>query len=106
MLTVADAASPAQGSFRDPGGRVYRLPGRILRAVEASHAGEFEQFLKTPVVDETGLTNYYDFSLAWNRGMRPDQFTRDDIDKIIGEWGLDLEPDTESIEMLVVKKVD
>jgi uncharacterized protein (TIGR03435 family) len=64
-----------------------------------------ESVLKTPVEDETGLTNYYNFSLAWSRNTRPDQLTRDDIDKIVGEWGLRFEPDTETIKMLVVKKV-
>src|SRR5580704_4675073 len=55
MLTEADAARPThdspqrscRGSFRDPGGRLYRLPGRILRAVEPSHAHHLEQFLST-----------------------------------------------------------
>lgn len=65
-----------------------------------------EYVLKTPVVDETGLSNYYDFSLAWTPSVRTGNLTRDDIDKIIGEWGLKLESDTESMEMLVLKKVD
>lgn len=52
MLTVADAHSPAQGSFRDPGGRLYRLPGRIVRSVEASHADDFERFLNTRVAKD------------------------------------------------------
>lgn len=64
-----------------------------------------EGVLKTPVEDETGLTNYYDFSLAWSRNMNPNRLTRDDIDKIVAEWGLRFEPDTETIKMLVVKKV-
>lgn len=38
---------PAQASFRDPGGRVFRLPGRILRSVEPSHVGDLEAFLET-----------------------------------------------------------
>ena len=50
MLTEAgltEAAPPAQGSFRDPGGRLYRIPGRILRAVAPSHLHDLEQFLDT-----------------------------------------------------------
>jgi len=62
--------------------------------------------LKTPVVDETGLSNYYDFSLPWSRNMNPNNLTRDDLDKIVGAWGLQFVPDTASIEMLVVKKGD
>jgi uncharacterized protein (TIGR03435 family) len=63
-----------------------------------------ERILNTPVVDETGLSNYYDFSLAWSRNMRPEMLTREQLDKIVGEWGLRFEPDTESVKMLVVKK--
>ena len=62
--------------------------------------------LKMPVVDKTDLTNFYDFSLAWKPGMNPNNLSRDDIDKILAEWGLDLEPDTASIEMLVVKRAN
>jgi uncharacterized protein (TIGR03435 family) len=62
--------------------------------------------VKMPVVDETSLTNFYDFSLEWKPGTNPNNFTRDQIDKILAEWGLDLEPDTASVEMLVVKKAN
>ncbi len=52
MLTEADASSPAQGSFRDPGGRLYCLHGRILREVEPSYAAVLEAFLSTPTARE------------------------------------------------------
>jgi hypothetical protein len=52
MLREADAVSPALGSFRDPGGRLYRLPGRILRAVEPSHVDHLERFLGTQAARE------------------------------------------------------
>lgn len=68
--------------------------------------GSLGDFLKYPVVDKTGLTNYYDFSLAWKAGTNPNNFTRDQIDKILAEWGLALESDTAPIKMLVVKKVN
>jgi uncharacterized protein (TIGR03435 family) len=66
--------------------------------------GGLENFMKTPVVDETGLSNFYDFTLDWKPGMNPSQLSPDDFNNIIQGWGLKLEPDTESIEMLVVKK--
>jgi len=67
-----------------------------------------ENILKMPVVDKTGLTNYYDFSLIWD-AQTAQQIQSGTLDvetgkKILAEWGLGLEPDTASIEMLVVKK--
>ncbi|HEV2318937.1 MAG TPA: TIGR03435 family protein [Verrucomicrobiae bacterium] len=69
----------------------------------------FEQVLKAPVVDKTGLTNYYDFSLAWNtqfmRQLNNESNARFAVDKVLDDWGLGLEPDTAPMEMLVVKTV-
>jgi hypothetical protein len=67
-----------------------------------------EQITKSPVVDKTGLTNFYDFSLVWNQQMEQ-QMSNGTLDqatgqKILADWGLALEPDTASLEMLVVKK--
>jgi len=68
-----------------------------------------EQMLKTPVVDRTGLTEFYDFSLSWDaQTAKQIQSGTLDIEtgkKILAEWGLELEPDTETIDMLVVEKV-
>jgi uncharacterized protein (TIGR03435 family) len=64
-----------------------------------------ENFIKMPIVDETGMSNnFYDFTLDWKQGMNPNNFTRDDFDKILDGWGLKFEPDTASIDMLVVKR--
>ena len=67
-----------------------------------------EQMLKTPVVDKTGLTNFYDFSLVWDaQAAKQIQSGTLDIEtgkNILAEWGLGLEPDTETIDMLVVEK--
>lgn len=67
-----------------------------------------EQIVKSPVVDETGLTNYYDFSLVWNRQMQQEMqngsFSKDTGEKILESWGLGMEPDTAPMAMLVVKK--
>ena len=69
-----------------------------------------EQMLKTPVVDKTDLTNFYDFSLAWDaptrRQIQNGTLNPETGGKILSEWGLGLEPDTASIEMLVVKKTN
>ena len=44
---AAPFAPPAPASFRDPGGKLYRLPTRIVRAVEPSHCADLEDFLAT-----------------------------------------------------------
>jgi uncharacterized protein (TIGR03435 family) len=68
-----------------------------------------EMIAGSPVVDETGLTNSYDFSLGWNsqleQQLQGGNFDKDTGNKILEDWGLGLEPDTAPIEMLVVKKV-
>jgi uncharacterized protein (TIGR03435 family) len=62
------------------------------------------------VVDKTGLTNYYDFSLVWDaptqRLIQGGSLDNETGGKILAEWGLGLEPDTAAMEMLVVKKTN
>src|SRR6185369_6997374 len=57
-----------------------------------------ENRLNQIIVNETGLTNYYDFN--WNFGPRD----RPAIDKMLANLGLRLEPKTESVNVLVVEK--
>jgi uncharacterized protein (TIGR03435 family) len=57
-----------------------------------------ENRLNQIIVNETGLTNYYDFN--WNFGLRD----RANIDKMLANLGLRLEPKTESVNVLVVEK--
>jgi uncharacterized protein (TIGR03435 family) len=70
--------------------------------------GGLEGILKTPVVDKTGLTNFYNFSLVWDTKtalqIQSGMLDTETGQKILAEWGLGLEPDTATIEMLVVKK--
>jgi uncharacterized protein (TIGR03435 family) len=72
--------------------------------------GGLEQALRTPVVDKTGLTNHYDFSLAWDtqilHQLQNGPTARTAVDKILTGWGLALKPDTVTLEMLVVKRAD
>jgi len=88
------------------------LPGLQIstNTVRSYRAGKFTHFkvgvvmwslqnrLQQPVVDETGLTNFYDF--RWNFGAR----AKPAIDKQLAGLGLGLEPKTESLNMLVVEK--
>ncbi len=100
-MTVSTPDEKENSSFKK--GKLYLTHIRLKEL-----APGFEQILKTPVVDKTGLTNYYDFSLSWNRqlmtSLGKESSARPAVDKILSDWGLDLEPDTASMEMLVVKK--
>src|SRR6202020_669243 len=58
-LTVSSPDEEGNSAFKD--GRIYFKHVRFMELL-----GPFEQVLKSPVVDETGLTNFYDFSVAWN----------------------------------------
>jgi uncharacterized protein (TIGR03435 family) len=64
--------------------------------------------LRQPVVDRTGLTNYYDFSVPWNpdieKAMHEGAFDPQGVKKVLAAWGLRLEPDTAPLEMFVVEK--
>jgi hypothetical protein len=57
-----------------------------------------------------GLTNAYDFSLAWNPQLQQQlqnvPTARAIVDRILNACGLALKPDTATLEMLVVKKPD
>jgi uncharacterized protein (TIGR03435 family) len=66
--------------------------------------GFMEYSLKQPVLDRTGLTDFYDFSveLGWSGPSGLDQKT---TGKILDSLGLKLEPGDESMQMLVVEKV-
>ncbi len=66
------------------------------------------QGLDKPIVDQTGLTNCYDFSIAWNsdteKAMQHGTFDLDRTKKAIADWGLSLEPTNVSMSVYVVEK--
>ena len=99
-LKVSTATTESQ---QEKNGRLYFTHMRLAFVTD-----NLEQILKMPAVDKTGLTNFYDFSLVWD-AQTAKQIQSGTLDtetgkKILAEWGLGLEPDTASIEMLVVKK--
>lgn len=109
-LKVEDPNSPGlkvsvgeKDDMTEKNGRLYFTHQHLSVVTDG-----LEQMLKTPVMDRTGLTNFYDFSLVWDpqtrRQIQSGTLDPDTGKKILGEWGLGLEPDTASIEMLVVKK--
>jgi uncharacterized protein (TIGR03435 family) len=65
--------------------------------------GFCEQYLDRPVLDRTGLTDFYDFlvKISWPIPGDPDPAT---VEKILEGLGLKLEPGNEAVQMLVVEK--
>ena len=100
-LTVSDAGSkPGSRPNKD------RIDFTHLRVQQVTQG--LEDAIRTPVVDRTGLTNFYDFSIAWNADIEhrlEDSSTATDaIKAILNAWGLTLVPDTAQVEMLVVQR--
>jgi uncharacterized protein (TIGR03435 family) len=70
--------------------------------------GGLEDGLAMPVLDKTGLTGRYNFSIVWNQTvqehMQKGTFDLNGVKKVLKELGLRLEPGTESLDMVVVEK--
>ena len=100
-LKIADAGE--KENVMPKNGRLYFTHMRLNVVTDG-----MERMFKTPMVDNTGLTNFYDFSLVWDPQTQR-QISSGTLDpetgkEILDEWGLGLGPSTASIEMLVVKK--
>lgn len=70
--------------------------------------GGLSQGLNRPVVDKTGLDRFYNFSVPWNplvqQKMQSGGFSMEGVKKVLGGFGIALEPGTEPQEMCVVQK--
>ena len=101
-LTVSDASEQPNVEDKD----VTIIFRHVPLAAVANGLG---QFLTQPLVDETGLTNFYDLTVPWDtqtrRRMRNDATAAAAVDQILSRWGLGLRTDTASLKMLVVKMV-
>ncbi len=100
-LTVSDASEKQNVRFENRKLVFTHMPLAVI-------ANESERMLSVPVVDKLELTNFYDFSMAWNeqtqRQMRNGTMTREALDKILAAWGLGLQTDTASIPVLFVER--
>jgi uncharacterized protein (TIGR03435 family) len=73
---------------------------------ESGLRSSLETAFQLPIIDQTGLTNRYDFSVTWpafhdNDNEKHKQITRGTL---LDQLGLELVPSREPIEMLVVEK--
>jgi uncharacterized protein (TIGR03435 family) len=100
-MAVSAADEKENASFKDS--RLYITHMRLKELTTG-----FEQILKSPVVDKTGLTNCYDFSVEWDtqflKRLQNESTARPELDKLLDGWGLGLEPDTETVDTLVIRK--
>jgi len=64
-----------------------------------------EIFLETPVIDETGLTNYYDIDIKWNANSKNDPEHNALKKVLLDQLGLELVPANRPVEILVMEKV-
>lgn len=99
-LTVSDPNAKENVNFDK--GKLYFTHMRL-----GELTGGLEQALKLPVVDKTALTNFYDFSASWDAQMQRqlgnEATAAAAVKKILDAWGLRLEPDSDQVEMLVVR---
>ena len=63
-----------------------------------------EQYFKTPIVDQTGLTNNYDYAVTWDEPTPDKQNPAGLKQALLDQLGLELVSTNQPIEMLVIKK--
>ena len=100
-LTVSAADEDSDIIYKD--GTLYFKHKQFDTIVEGLENG-----LKLPILDQTGLTNYYDYSLVWNtniaRHIETGNVDPDGVRRVLAGWGLRLDPDTASQDMIIVEK--
>jgi uncharacterized protein (TIGR03435 family) len=111
ILEISDPSLPGltiSGSNEDSdinykGGKLYFTHKPFDHIVDGLSQG-----LDEPILDQTGLTNYYDFSMAWNadieKAMQHGSVDLAKTEKVIANWGLGLEATNVSMDVYVVEK--
>jgi uncharacterized protein (TIGR03435 family) len=87
------------------GGSSMSSGGGSLNCVNvsiSSLAWSLEEILHKPVIDETRLTNHYDFQLLWNEKKTGETEPDELIKALHGQLGLELAPATRPVDLLVI----
>jgi len=81
-------------------------PGRLqaINQPVASLASGLESSLGTPVLDETGLTNNYDFELKWTEASEGQAKPEAIVAAVRDQLGLQLSPARRAVELVIVDK--
>jgi len=100
-LTVSSANEKSDVSVRDEQLLFTHQPlNRIL--------GGLSQGLGQPVVDQTGLDQFYNFSVPWNpeiqQRMQDGAFDLEGVKKVLASMGLRLESGTQPLDMYIVEQ--
>ena len=108
QLVISMPGAPGlQPSGTDHGGMDYNNGKiRYRHQTIAALAAYLEAMLKQPVRDKTGLSGFYDYSVDWNLHIRTGTPNRDDFAKSLQNMGLALKTGRETLEMLVVERVN
>jgi uncharacterized protein (TIGR03435 family) len=100
-LTVSPNGEDDGASYQ--GGRLTLKHEDIGTIADALARG-----LNKPVIDHTGLTNYYNFSLPWDakaqKALEDSSFDLEKTRQFLGKWGLGLEATNVSMEMYVATR--
>jgi uncharacterized protein (TIGR03435 family) len=91
---------PHSGSSSRSGAGYITFRSQLL----SSLAWSLEYRFKTPVIDQTGLTNLYDIDLNWDETDYRHPNLNNLKQALLDQLGLELVPSREPIEMLVVEK--
>ena len=111
VLTVSDPALPGLApstddqdsglSYKD--GKLHFKHQTVSRIIDGLSQG-----LNEPVLDQTGLTNAYDFSIAWNaestKRMENGGFNLDATRKVLAGWGLAIESSNVQMDRYIVTR--
>ena len=112
LKLTLDPAAPS-GLTVSPDGESERIEyknGKLLfkhKTLDLLRNG-LESGLAQPVLDETGLTGRYNYSVVWNdhvqEAMHTGTFDPDGVKKTLHSLGLRAEPATLRVEMIIVTK--
>jgi uncharacterized protein (TIGR03435 family) len=100
-FTLSAADEKDGGTYRN--GKLYLTHQQMDTIVDSVSKG-----LDQPVLDQTGLTNYYDFSVVWNpeiaKRMQHGEFDATKTGQALARWGLGLESTNMPMDMLIVER--
>jgi uncharacterized protein (TIGR03435 family) len=115
-VLLLQCKNPNAGGLKPPGSLARSLKLPNIRYISGSNSiarffspisdlQEFlQEMLEIPIVDQTGLKGLYDFKLTWD-GSDQTQYKESIKQALLDQFGLELVPGREPVEMLVVEKV-